>query len=246
MTLYNDVLIELQDYILDDKNIQQSLQMILERSNNEKQTIVKKVEDIKKDDLFIPNQQDPLFWCYYIIKFGFEKYEMMNHKNLLVAKQLKIELVSLIRNNKDIAKIYKFDTLSNLESNLANDNNLSIKTFLTLCAIENINIMFTNKKTFYELMVNDSKDIFIVQEIYTQSKYFNKYGFKLANECEVNEMKSSLYKITNIDKPIKPMSVYKVSDLIEISNKLSITITNIETGKNKSKKELYEAIIQYF
>jgi hypothetical protein len=246
MTLYNDVLIELQDYILDDKNMKHSLQMRIERPINEKQNVVKKVLEIKKQELFNPNQQDSLFWIYYILKNGLDKYEMLNHKNSLMAKQLKIELVSIIRQNKDIAKIYKFDTLTNLESNLANDNNLSVKTFLTLCAIENINVIFTSKKTYFELMMNDSNDIFIVEEINNQSKYNSKFGYKMATDSMLEIIKSTLYKISNIDKPIKALSVYKVGDLIDICNKLSIDTTNKDTGKHKSKKDLYEAIIQYF
>ena len=50
--------------------------------------------------------------------------------------------MSIIRKNKDIVKTYKFDTISSIESNLANDNNLNKKTFLTLCSIENINIIY--------------------------------------------------------------------------------------------------------
>ena len=37
---------------------------------------------------------------------------------------------------------YKLDTISNLESNLANDKCLNLNTFLSLCCIENINIVF--------------------------------------------------------------------------------------------------------
>jgi hypothetical protein len=50
----------------------------------------------------------------------------------------------------------------------------------------------------------------------------------------------------NVDKPIKSVSAYKVSDLMDICNKLAIVTKNEETGKNKSKSELYESIIQYF
>ena len=45
---------------------------------------------------YFPNQQDSLFWCYYIITNGDTKYEMLQHKNFLLAKQIKIELVGLL------------------------------------------------------------------------------------------------------------------------------------------------------
>jgi len=259
MLSYNTVLDELQDYILNEENIHKSLRMKIANTNTntnaksdkpiEKKQFGKNTEKNianKINTLFIPNQQDTLFWCYYIMNNGHTKYEMLPNKNSLIAKQIKIELISNIRNNKDIIKTYKFDTKSNIESNLANDNNISSKTFLSLCAVENINVIYISKKTYYELLMNDTDVIYIVREIPSQSKYYNKYGFEMATQELINNIRSSLYKVVNVDKPIKSVSSYKVQDLIEICSKLAIETTNKETGKAKSKNDLYESIIQYF
>jgi hypothetical protein len=249
MLAYNDVLNELQDYILNEENIQKSLRMKISVDKNDKNVKPLKINDFKsnlKPSLFVPNQQDTLFWCFYIMKNGDMKYETLPNKNSLVAKQIKIDLVSTIRKNKDIIKTYKFDTKSNIESNLANDNNINSKTFLSLCAVENINVIYISKKTYYELLMNDSDIIYIIREISCQSKYSNKYGFEMATEESLNNIRSSLYKIENVDKPIKASSSYKVQDLIEMCIKLAIETTNKETGKTKSKNDLYESIIQYF
>jgi len=246
MLSYNDVLNELQDYILDDENIKKSIATKMLYVKNEKPNNIIIKQQVKKPEVFIPNEQDTLFWCFYIIKNGDIKYETMNNKNSLVAKQLKIDLVSTIRKNKDIIKMHKFDTLSNIESNLANDNNLDPKTFLALCAIENINLIYISTKTYFELLMNDSNVTYIIHELQSQSKYYNKYGFELATEESLNTIKSTLYKIDAINKPIKAESSYKVQDLINICDRLAIDIINKDTGKNKSKKDLYESIIQYF
>jgi hypothetical protein len=247
MLSYNDVFDELQNYILNNETIQRSLKMKITNSTskNEKPANINK-SIIKKSDLFIPNQQDSLFWCFFIMKNGEISYETLNNKNSLVAKQIKIDLVNTIRKHKDTLKIYKFDTKSNIENNLANDNNINSKTFLSLCAIENINVIYISKKTYYELLMNDTNTTYIVHELPSDSKYYNKYGFELGTEDSINKTKSSLYKLDSVDKPIKAISSYKVTDLIEICNKLAIETTNKETGKNKSKKDLYESIIQYF
>ena len=247
MLSYNDVFDELQNYILDEQNIQKSLKMKITNSNSKNEKPANIIKSItKKPHLFIPNQQDSLFWCFYIMKNGEISYETLNNKNSLVAKQIKIDLVSTIRKHKDTLKIYKFDTKSNIENNLANDNNINSKTFLSLCAIENMNVIYISKKTYYELLMNDTNIIYIVHELQSDSKYYNKYGFELATEDSINKIKSSLYKLDSVDKPIKAASSYKVSDLMEICNKLAIETTNKENGKNKSKKDLYESIIQYF
>ena len=250
MLAYNDVLSELQYYILDEKNIAKSLKMKMLRVKNEKP--IEKYANVnantnnKKKELIIPHEQDTLFWCYYIMKNGDSNYENMSNKNSLIAKQLKIELILQIRKNKNIIKMYKFDTITNIESNLANDTNINSKTFLTLCAIENINVIYISKKTYFELLMNDSNVTYIIHDLQSQSKYYNKFGFEIATEESLITIKSSLYKISTINKPIKSESSYKVQDLLDICSKLAIDITNKDTGKNKSKKDLYESIIQYF
>ena len=241
---YNDVLNDLQDYMLYEDNMIRSLRIKLYPTT--KDIINVKQTNTTRQQLFIPNQQDSLFWCFYIIKNGDLNYETLNNKNSLIAKQMKIDLVDLIRKNKDIVKMYKFDTISNLESNLANDNNLNDKTFFTLCAIENINIIFLKKNTYYEMMMNDSDKIYIVHEIKSQSKYNNKYGFEMGTNESVSNIKKSFFRLEAIDKPIKAMSSYKLNELVDICNKLVIDIFNNITSKQKSKKELYEAIVQYF
>jgi len=250
MLSYNDVLVELQDNMLNNDNMQRSLKM---KMTNDKKTVKEQrtsFVQVKKQDLFIPNQEDSLFWCYYIIKNGDIKYETLNYKNSLVAKQHKIDIVSSIRKNKDIVKMYKFDTISNLESNLANDNKMSPKTFLTLCAIENINVVYVNKKTYYELLTNDTNIVYIVHDLASTSpspsKYYHKYGFELATEESLNMIRTTLYKLDHIDKPIKAASAYKVQDLQNICNKLGIEIMNKVSGKKKTKNDLYESLIQYF
>ena len=260
MSLYNNVLNELQYYILNDENIEKSLRMKInnDKQNNDKQNNDKQNNDnkvysnkvcVKKPDIFVPYQQDTLFWCFYIIKNGEIDYELLNNKNSLLAKQQKIELITnTIRKNKTIIKMYKFDTLSNHENNLANDYNLNIQTFLTLCAIENINIIYVNNKTYFELLMNDSNNIYIIHNLKSmlQNSYKDKYGFEIATENKIANIKDTLYKLENINKTIKAISSYKVQDLIEICTKLAIEFTNKENGKIKSKKDLYESIIQYF
>jgi hypothetical protein len=245
---YNDVFNELQYYMLDEENMQKSLKMKIfnDDKNNNSVKNTNNTTNTKKNVLFIPKEQDNLFWCFYIIKNGEINYETINNKTPLLTKQMKIEIISEVRKNKDTIKIHKFDSIVNIESNLVNDNIINSKTFLTLCAINNINIIYISKKTYFELLINDTNTIYIVYEIESQSKYYNKYGFELATEEKLKNIKTDFYKIDKIDKPIKSLSSYKTEDLINICNKLAIETTNKDTGKNKQKKDLYELIIQYF
>lgn len=239
-----------EPYELNESNMQSYIKFKfisddLEKTTSKKNT--KATENIiSKTHIFIPKENDTLFWCYYIIFFGDTKYEMLNFKNTLVEKQNKINFISKIRENKQIIKTYKFDTLTSIENNLANDNMINIKTIMALCAIDKINVIFVKKRSYYELLMNDDKPIYIIREIENQSRYSKKYGYEIANDGILEEIRSTLYKVDSLDKPVKGLSSYKVQDLINIANKLAIETVNKETGKSKIKNELYELIIQYF
>jgi hypothetical protein len=116
---------------------------------------------------------------------------------------------------------------------------------MALSVIANLNIIFVSKNTYFESLMNDTPVVYIVKEE-SYSKYNKKYGFELANEESISNIRKSLYKLDKIDKPIKAMSGYKSEELVNICKKLAIETINKETGKVKPKKDLYEAIIQYF
>ena len=240
---------EYEPYILNDNNMSRYLKYkLIIKSNLNLSIKVEKqsIKESKKQSIFFPKEMDSLFWCYYIISCGESNYEMMNVKNCLVAKQLKINYVNKIRMNKQVVKTYKFDTITNIESNLANDNNININSVMTLCAIDKINIIFIRRNTYFELLMNDTEPIYIIRELDNQSKYSKKYGYEIANPSLLDEIRTTLYKIETLGKPIKALSSYKLQDLIDICNKLAIQIKRNDSDKNKSKNELYESLIQYF
>lgn len=239
--------IDFEHYILNENNMKSYLKYkFIDSSVNN--IFEKKSEPSlpKKYSIFCPKENDSLFWCYYIILNGDTSYEMLNNKNMLLEKSNKFEYINKIRSNKQILKTYKFDTLTNLESNLANDEFINIKTIMSLSAIDKINVIFISKKTYFELLMNDDKPIYVIRELELQSKYKKKYGYEIANTELLEEIRKTLYRVETLGKPIKSLSSYKVQDLIEICNKLAIEITNKESNKTKTKNELYEALIQYF
>jgi len=232
---YNHVFNNLQDYMLDEQNIKKSLEIKMQseihsfKSKNDNENRYKDVKP--KNNIFIPREKDSLFWCFYIMKHGDAKYEVLEHKNILTEKKHKIEYVEKIRKEKQIVKTYKFATLTHIENNLANENQLDIKTFLTLCAIENLNILFVKNKTYYELLMNDSNQLYIVYLLQN-----NKYGYEI-NPINYEQIKTTFYKLDNIDKPIKSMSGYKLSELVEICKKLAIDFVDKETNKQKKSSK---------
>jgi hypothetical protein len=174
---------------------------------------------------------------------------MIDFKNLIVEKKIKIEYVEKLRKEKQLLKTYKFATLTHIENQLANEQRIDIYTFLTLCVLENLNVFYINKNTYFELLMNDTSTIYLIKKGFVNgNKYVANFGYKIDNKEseELTKYKNEFYKIDNIDKPIKSISAYKVQELIDFCNKLSIETVNNETKKNKNKNELYESLIQYF
>ena len=286
---YNIVVNKLQDYMLNENKIENSIKNKIMNNKSYKYKIDKyktdketqfidtntntnKNKNIKNTDkkennaiilndesnknlqsttnsLFFPSEKDSLFWCFYIMKNGEASYEMIDFKNLIIEKKIKIEYVEKLRKEKQLLKTYKFATLTHIENQLANEQRIDINTFLTLCVLENLNIFYISKNTYFELLMNDTSVIHLIKKGFVNgNNYVTNFGYKTDNKEseEMTKYKNEFYKIDNIDKPIKSISTYKVQELIDFCNKLSIETANNQTKKNKNKNELYESLIQYF
>jgi hypothetical protein len=240
-----NILSRLQDYMFTENLINQTLENRLIQTEipikNNKNMYSKQSPNKEINSMFVPKQKDSLFWCFYIIMNGQYKYDMLEHINVVIEKKLKIEYIEKIRKEKQIVKKYKFATLTHLETVLANEDKIDLSTFLTMCVIEGINILYICKKTYFELLMNDDSKNYVIQHLDK-----NKYGYEeLIVKSKFDSFKANLFQIDNIDKPVKSISSYKVSELIDFCNKLGIEIIN-KDNKSKSKKDLYESLIQYF
>jgi hypothetical protein len=227
------ILHDLNQFILNETCIKNAIKYKISKSPNVYTPLVK---HNNKLGIFIPPEMDSLFWCLYIMKYGEIHYEMLDNKSVVTEKKLKIEYVEKIRLNKVLLKTYKFNTFAELENNLTNDKTLSLSSLLSLCALDNLNIMVIQNKTYYELRMNDSPDTAIVQ------KFDKKFGVKLVDSEFLSGIKNDLIQIENVDKPLKAISAYKVNDLILICNKLEVDVKHAVSDKTKTKKELYEDI----
>ena len=250
---YNDVLNKLQDYMLTEQKIQNTLQAKQHGYcyGNGTNIVVNKFKGVagqgqgqggqqQQKRLFEPREKDSLFWCFFVMKNGLTEYQMMQHRNYIVEKKIKIEYVEKLRTQKALIKSYKLATLIHLESKLANDDKIDVSALLALCVMENLNVLFVKKRTYYELLTNDSDEIHVIHCL-----DMHKYGYESSTKTQAAELKSPLFQIDNFEKPMKAVSSYKLQDLVDICNKLNLDTINKDTNKSKKKNELYESIIQY-
>ena len=206
-----------------------------------------------KEEFFSPKQKDGLFWCFYVMKNGETAYELLNNDKitLITEKKIKIDYVDLLRKEKASFKkqCMKFPALSHMENNLVNEQVIDIGTFLSLCHLEKKNVLYVYKKTYFELNEHEGEPVHIIQRINEASRP-TKYIYYGTDLVLLEKYRTTLFKVENIEKPVKALSAYKIVDLMDFCQKLELDTTyhdeKMAKIKNKSKQMLYEQIVQYF
>jgi hypothetical protein len=204
-----------------------------------------KTTSLSKDTIYKPLKKDSLFWCFYILKYGFSKYEMeVGNQHFSIEKQEKFKYIDHVRNptNKDLLKIHKIKPLSLLEDDLANQEKISIKTFFALCIIENMNVILIDKRKVYEVLTTDEPKIHV---IHRNSITYEHYIELDVPADKINMYKETYYNMSNFDTSLKAMTSYKVEELLELCKKLEIN-TDIKEKKKMTKKDIYELLVQQF
>ena len=245
---YNVVLKELQDYMLtNDKLV--SCKQIIERQFFDKKNHRKENKKIVKpqkcdNEIFYPKQKDTLFWCFYIMHNSRENYDMIINKHFQIEKQFKIDIVEYARENKDCLKQQKIKRVD-MESELVNDSKITLTTFIGMCYIYDKNVIVVKDKVYYEITNDETKNYNVIT--YKNDGVNTIYGIEEnVDDKHVEKYREKLYKITDINKPIRGISYYKIVDLTEICNKLGIPVEDDVNGKKKKKNKnrLYEEIVQ--
>jgi hypothetical protein len=235
---------ELNNNILSLKNINNFCKhkQIIEVNNKSNKNNIN-IKNNNNNNIYKINHKDTLFWCFYILKNSFSKYEMINIENNIftIEKEEKYKYISILRNYKDLLKQYKIKPLYVLEDELANKDFISIKTFLALCIIENINIFIVNNRSYFELIINnDINTNFIIHK----ENDNNKYYIEFYDKNKVEFLKKNYLSINNFDNKLKSISSYKLDDLIDIAKRLNIDLN--KNNKKLTKKEIYEMLIINF
>lgn len=219
----------------------------------------KVTEKVTKTNLFIPNEKDKLFWCFYVILNGYDMYELNHTNSFSIEKQIKIETVEKLKKIKDILKHLKLKR-SELENDLVNNSIISLKGLYALCLVYNINITYVYGRKFCKLFIPESnsetKEAIIIQNDKKENciKWIKQLTTDFNDDNNQNDFLTDLndnyWYIENIKKPLKTPASYSLSELHDICKKLCIE-TNIENSKDgngkiksKTKKQLYEGILQ--
>lgn len=257
--VYN-VVDSLQDYMFTRSNLEQYTKDMYIFSKNQKPN--KTLGEYKKEhtltkmtpkqinNIYKPLKKDSLFWCFFILKYGFTKYEMdIGSQQFTIEKTEKFANIELLRTkeNKDLLKIHKIKPLSDLEDDLSNSERITIKTFFALCIVHKINILLVDGQKIYQSINNDEP---LINVVHRNSKSYEHYIELNVSNDTINNFRENYYNVSGFDSGLKSISSYKVEELHNLCKKLNITnaLESLSNTKSKklTKKDIYELIVQNF
>lgn len=251
ITNYNHVINDLQDYMLYGKLLVQSLKTrskmntrhkIMTTTENsveqekEKEKIMKK----EKERFFCPSQKDQLYWCFFIMKNGFTAYEYPDVSSFVNEKTEKIKCVTMLRENKQQLKGKKIKNIKeHVENELVNCSTITMKTFIALCIVANINVLYIQKRKCFEMIFDEDSPVHVVHDMLN-----DKYCYEPdASKEQIEHYRKTMFKWESIDKPLKAVGSYTSHELVELSKQLGLGTMKNGESKKKTKNELYEQIV---
>ena len=195
----------------------------------------------KVSNLWIPPYHDKLFWCFYYIMHGDHAYIEARKHAFRVEREAKITTVELLRTKMDSIKKYGFK-LDDLEEELVICKRITYKGLYALCMAHDISLLYVKDRTFMEIGSCDAFQGLIVIKNGITGLRKNLLGEIIPTENEIIDVRRELLSIPDPTKPIRSLSAYGLGQLVDMAQRLEISIKN-DNGKKKLKKVLYEEIL---
>ena len=191
--------------------------------------------------------KDSLLWSAYIMIYGVEKYETIENY-YTESNTFKFDLVEIMRKHKPILKANKIK-INALEEGLVHKPFIGLDTLQAIAVCNNLSVCIVQDRKYYETASGGGggKE-FILEKI--KGKYVLYAAPDRIRAGYLKYIRENYWLMENISAPIRPISAYKLQDLVDICSKLNLPVVNIIPGKfgsmgtekRKTKPELYEAI----
>jgi hypothetical protein len=192
---------------------------------------------------------------------GIEKFETVENY-YTEGNVFKYQVVGDIRSKKTLLKPHKL-SLSKIEDGIVNKPFINLESFYAIALTYNLSICLIQGRKIFEIgRNNDDSKTFVIEKkrgkygIYLFSNQSSTIGSKRSIQTlkttALNYVRDNYWSMENISTPIRPLSAYKLQDLVDICKRLNISTTHQHKGefgsigieKRKTKGELYEAICQ--
>lgn len=201
---------------------------------------------INTENIISPIQKDTLFWCIFILHFGYNEYLQVNRNYGIKELEIKQKIIEYLNKNPGILKqtnykITKASVQEILSDFLTSQKETSMLCFIAMISYFKMNIIMVDSTNRFMLEFISNKD----EDLPTYVLYKDGYGkykvnIEQLNHDNINNMKNTLICLENYMKPLKTVSNYKIDDLIDLARKLGICNENMKYKKN----DLYEHICE--
>jgi hypothetical protein len=192
------------------------------------------INNINNKQYFLPKTNDKLFWIFYILLYGFDKYNLNSNYEFKTEKQFKIEIIDKLRENKTHIKLLKYKLLD-LENDLVHEKTISLKMFHVLCFLFNKSVLYVNDKIYYDFNYGDNYSLIYYLDNNPKLFINNDNNLDLINNIKKTHI------LINPAKPIKGITSYKIKELQDMAIRLDIDINN-NLNKKKTKLIIYDEI----
>lgn len=179
-----------------------------------------------------------------LIIYTYDIDSVLEKNNKLYVDSKKLELASELSdtfNNYVPFNYSKSLKKSEIQSGLQKSNTLT--TILYLSDVYDISIIVYRRDKYYKLCQKKRMDVFV--EYRDSWSVVGEKDIKIPGElCELHDIIDLNIDTLDIyNRYLKPISNYKIADLIEIAKQNDISIEN--DGKRKRKQEIYDEINRF-
>jgi hypothetical protein len=229
------------DTILPDKTPKKEIN-IIETQNPPEQPLSTKVKLVPIDTIR-PNKKDSLFWCLYIISYGYSDFMQVTRNHRVRQLEVQTEVIDLIQKNKNIMKNtnMKFTNVATQELtsdllSITKDINYCIA--MALCVLYKINInLIDREKGVYIKFISNTDIELPTYAIYKEDTHIYSVDIEPFTSDKMETM-NELICLESYLTPLKTISNYKITELMETASQLGL----VDSDKKYKKKEIYDLI----
>ena len=229
------------DTILPDKTPPKEVN-IIEPQKPPEQNLPEKAKLVPIDTIS-PNKKDSLFWCLYIISYGYSDFMQVTRNHRVRQLEVQKEVIDLIQKNKNIMKNtnMKFTNVATQELTsdlLSITKDINYCVAMALCVLYKINInLIDREKGVYKKFVSNTDIELPTYAIYREDTYRYSVDIEPLTSDKMENM-NELICLESYLTPLKTISNYKINELMETASQLGL----LNDDKKYKKKEIYDLI----
>jgi hypothetical protein len=196
-----------------------------------------------------PTQKDTLFWCLYCIHYGHNDYLQIDRNYGVRELQVKQSIGNFVKDNASKFKLtnYKITkaTIQEIQSDfLTTQKETNMACMIAMIVFFNINVILVNQEKRTMLEFFSQKEV----ELPTFVLYKNSFQLyettgEPISSSELDELKQSMICLESYLKPLKPISQYKVDEIVSLAKRADIYDETVKTSKTDLYQRLTDLLV---